>query len=180
MSAITSGQPRIDLNADCGESLTSWSMPDGAEILEVVSSANVACGFHAGDPSVARETCRIASQRGAAIGAHVSYDDLKGFGRRFIDVVPSELTDQVIYQIGALQACARSVGAQVRYVKPHGALYNTIGHHEAHAGAVVRALAELGDELPILVLPDSEIERQAAAAGIPTAVSYTHLRAHET
>ncbi|MDH5150662.1 LamB/YcsF family protein [Kocuria palustris] len=168
MSAITSGQPRIDLNADCGESLTSWSMPDGAEILEVVSSANVACGFHAGDPSVARETCRIASQRGAVIGAHVSYDDLKGFGRRFIDVVPSELTDQVIYQIGALQACARSVGAQVRYVKPHGALYNTIVHHEAHAGAVVRALAELGDELPILVLPDSEIERQAAAAGIPT------------
>ena len=102
------------------------------------------------------------------VGAHVSYDDLKGFGRRFIDVVPSELTDQVIYQIGALQACARSVGAQVRYVKPHGALYNTIVHHETHAGAVVRALAELGDELPILVLPDSEIERQAAAAGIPT------------
>ena len=168
MSSITSGQSRIDLNADCGESLTSWSMPDGAEILDVVSSANVACGFHAGDPSVARETCRIASQRGAAIGAHVSYDDLKGFGRRFIDVVPSELTDQVIYQIGALQACARSVGAQVRYVKPHGALYNTIVHHEAHAGAVVRALAELGDELPILVLPDSEIERQAAAAGIPS------------
>ena len=168
MSAITSGQPRIDLNADCGESLTSWSMPDGAETLDVVSSANVACGFHAGDPSVARETCRIAAQRGAAIGAHVSYDDLKGFGRRFIDVVPSELTDQVIYQIGALQACARSVGAQVRYVKPHGALYNTIVHHETHAGAVVRALAELGDELPILVLPDSEIERQAAAAGIPT------------
>ena len=166
MSAITAGQPRIDLNADCGESLTSWSMPDGAEILEVVSSANVACGFHAGDPSVARETCRIASERGAAIGAHVSYDDLKGFGRRFIDVVPSELTDQVIYQIGALQACARSVGAQVRYVKPHGALYNTIVHHEAHAQAVVDAVKAFGGDLPLLLLPGSVALDKAERAGL--------------
>ena len=166
MSAITSGQPRIDLNADCGESLTSWSMPDGAEILEVVSSANVACGFHAGDPSVARETCRIAAQRGAAIGAHVSYDDLKGFGRRFIDVVPAELTDQVIYQIGALQACARSVGAQVRYVKPHGALYNTIVHHRPHAQAVVQAVRDFGGDLPLLLLPGSVALDKAERAGL--------------
>lgn len=168
MNATTIDPTRMDLNADCGESLTGWPMDDGAAILEVVSSANVACGFHAGDPSVARDTCRTAARHGAVIGAHVSYDDLRGFGRRFVDVVASELTDQVIYQIGALQAVARSVGTEVRYVKPHGALYNTIVHHEAHAGAVVRALVELGDDLPILVLPDSEIERQAAAAGLRT------------
>lgn len=168
MTRTTAGSARIDLNADCGESLTGWPMDAGDAILEVVSSANVACGFHAGDPAVARATCRTAAAQGAVIGAHVSYDDLKGFGRRFVDVVPAELTDQVIYQIGALQAAARSVGTQVRYVKPHGALYNTIVHHEAQAGAVVRALVELDDDLPILVLPGSEVERQAQEAGLRT------------
>ena len=158
----------MDLNSDVGESFGAWEMGDDAAVFRSVSSANVACGFHAGDPSVMAQTCRDAAAAGVTVGAHVAYRDLAGFGRRFLDCSPTELADDVLYQMGALDAMARRAGTAVRYVKPHGALYNTIVHHEAHAGAVVQALAELGDELPILVLPDSEIERQAAVAGIPT------------
>lgn len=158
----------IDLNADCGESLSAWTMTGDEAVLGVVSSANVACGFHAGDPTVARRTCTVAADRGVAVGAQVSYDDLKGFGRRFIAVPGPELTDQLVYQIGALQALARASGTGVGYVKPHGALYNAIVHHEEHAGAVVDAVRDVDDALPLLVLPGSEIERQARAAGLRT------------
>ena len=158
----------IDLNADLGETTAGNPVADDAAMLEMVSSANVATGFHAGDPHSIAGTLKNAAAHDVTLGAHVAYNDPAGFGRRFIDYAPAELADETLYQIGALDALARVHGMQVRYVKPHGALYNTIGHHEAHAEAVVRALAELGDELPILVLPDSEIERQAAAAGIPT------------
>lgn len=163
----TSGSaPWIDLNADCGEGLSAWPIDDGVAILDVVTSANVACGFHAGDPTVARTTCEAAAANGVSVGAHVSYDDLRGFGRRFVDVAPNQLTDQVVYQIGALQAVARAAGSRVRYVKPHGALYNTIVHHPDHAAAVVQALKDLGGDLPLLVLPGSEVERQAMDAGL--------------
>jgi UPF0271 protein len=158
----------IDLNADCGESLSAWAMEGDEAVLGVVSSANVACGFHAGDPTVARRTCAVAAEHGVAVGAQVSYDDLKGFGRRFIAVPRAELTDQIVYQIGALQALARAAGTGVGYVKPHGALYNAIVHHEEHAGAVVDAVRAVDDGLPLLVLPGSEIERQAGAAGLRT------------
>lgn len=141
-------------------------MGDDAAMLDIVSSANVACGFHAGDPSIMRAVCRSAAERGVAIGAHVSYRDIAGFGRRFIDVDPCELADDVTYQIGALDAFARSAGTRVAYVKPHGALYNTIGHHEQQAAAVVAGIAAFRP-LPIMGLPGSAVLRLAAAAGLP-------------
>ncbi|MGT2461995.1 LamB/YcsF family protein [Sinomonas atrocyanea] len=158
----------IDLNSDVGESYGNWTFGDDAAIFESVSSANVACGFHAGDPSGIRATCEAAAAAGVVIGAHPAYRDLAGFGRRFMDVAPKELIDDVIYQIGALEALARSAGTEVRYVKPHGALYNTIVHHETQAKAVAKAVAEVAPGLPLLVLPNSEIQRAAEAAGLRT------------
>ena len=133
---------QIDLNADLGESFGRWTLGDDDATLDVVTSANVACGFHAGDSSVLRHSCEGAAQRGVAIGAQVGYSDLAGFGRRFIDIAPAELTDDVIYQIGALEGFARVAGTRVRYVKPHGALYNAIVHHEEQAAAVVDAVVQ--------------------------------------
>ncbi|MDO5726752.1 MAG: 5-oxoprolinase subunit PxpA [Bowdeniella nasicola] len=156
----------IDLNSDSGESFGNWAMGDDQAMMKLVTSANIACGFHAGDPSVMRRTTRAAAEHDVAVGAHVAYRDLANFGRVFIDVPANELTDMIIYQLGALDAMARGCGTTLRYVKPHGALYNTIVHHEAHAKAVVRALQEFGGDLPILCLPNSEISRQAEAANI--------------
>jgi 5-oxoprolinase (ATP-hydrolysing) subunit A len=158
--------PSIDLNSDVGEGFAAWPGGPDAELMEVISSANVACGFHAGDPTILRTTCSLAAARGVAIGAQVSYPDLLGFGRRFIDMRPDELTDAVIFQIGALQAFARVAGTTVRYVKPHGALYNTIVHHEAQAAAVVRAVVEYDRTLPLMGLPNSAVEVAAGEAGL--------------
>ncbi|KRE37038.1 hypothetical protein ASG73_12060 [Janibacter sp. Soil728] len=159
---------QIDLNADLGESFGSWTLGDDDAMLEVVTSANVACGFHAGDPSVLRHSCDRAADRGVAIGAQVGYRDLAGFGRRFIDMVPAELTDDVLYQIGALEAFAKVAGTRVRYVKPHGALYNAIVHHEAQAAAVVEAVVSYDRTLPVLGLPGSAWLRLAEEAGLTT------------
>lgn len=160
----------VDLNSDSGEAYGSWSMGDDETMMGIVSSANIACGYHAGDPSVMRATCAAAVAQGVAIGAHVAYPDLAGFGRRFMDMTATELTDAVIYQIGALQAVAATTGGQVTYCKPHGGLYNAIVHHEAQAQAVATALAELnrasGTNLSVLCLPNSEIERRAKDAGV--------------
>jgi UPF0271 protein len=156
----------MDLNADLGEGFGSWSMGDDAALLDVVTSANVACGFHAGDPSIMRRVTGQAVERGVAIGAHVGYDDKPGFGRRFIDIEPAVLRDQVVYQLGALDAFARIAGDRVRYVKPHGALYNTIGSHEEQAAAVVGAIVDYDRSLPVLGLPGSAWLRLAAAAGL--------------
>ncbi|RII42217.1 LamB/YcsF family protein [Galactobacter valiniphilus] len=145
----------IDLNSDIGESFGAWRMGDDEAILESVTSANIACGFHAGDPSHMASTARAAAQRGVAIGAHVAYRDLVGFGRRFVDATPTELADDVLYQIGALDALARAAGSKVTYVKPHGALYNTIVHHEAHARAVVDGVRAFNRDLALLLLPGS-------------------------
>jgi UPF0271 protein len=156
----------IDLNSDVGESFGNWQMGDDAAIFRSVSSANVACGFHAGDPSTIAQTCRDAVAAGVTIGAHVGYRDLAGFGRRFLDCTPAELADDVLYQLGALQALARAAGAEIRYVKPHGALYNTIVHHEGHAQAVVDAVRAFGTDLPLLLLPGSLALAKAEAAGL--------------
>jgi UPF0271 protein len=156
----------MDLNADLGEGFGSWTMGDDAALLDVVTSANVACGFHAGDPSIMRRVTGQAVERGVAIGAHVGYDDKPGFGRRFIDIEPAVLRDQVVYQLGALDAFARIAGDRVRYVKPHGALYNTIGSHEDQAAAVVGAIVDYDRSLPVLGLPDSAWLRLAAEAGL--------------
>ena len=132
---------RIDMNSDMGESFGRWKLGDDEALLDVVSSANVACGFHAGDPSVMLRTLSYAASRGVMVGAHVAYRDLAGFGRRYVDESPDELKADVMYQIAALEGMARSVGAQVRYVKPHGALYNRIVRDESQAAAVVGRLA---------------------------------------
>jgi UPF0271 protein len=158
----------IDLNSDVGESFGNWTFGDDAAVLANVTSANVACGFHAGDPVGIRTTIRAAVAAGVTVGAHPGYRDLAGFGRRFLDVAPNELTDDVIYQIGAVQALARAAGTRVSYVKPHGALYNTIVHSSEQAAAVVQAILAVDASLPLLVLPNSEIERQAEAAGLQT------------
>ena len=156
----------MDLNADLGEGFGSWTMGDDSALLDVVTSANVACGFHAGDPSIMRRVTGEAVARGVAIGAHVGYADKAGFGRRFVDIEPAALRDEVVYQIGALDAFARIAGDRVRYVKPHGALYNTIGHHEAQAAAVVEAVADYDRSLPVLGLPGSAWLRLATDAGL--------------
>ncbi|MEW1964321.1 5-oxoprolinase subunit PxpA [Micrococcus sp. NPDC078436] len=156
----------IDLNSDVGESFGNWTMGDDAAIFQSVSSANVACGFHAGDPSGIAQTCRDAVAGGITIGAHVGYRDLAGFGRRFLDCSPTELADDVLYQLGALEALARSAGGTIRYVKPHGALYNTIVHHQAHAQAVVDAVKAFGGDLPLLLLPGSIALDKAEKAGL--------------
>jgi UPF0271 protein len=156
----------MDLNADLGEGFGSWPMGDDSALLDVVTSANVACGFHAGDPSIMRRVTAEAVERGVAIGAHVGYADKAGFGRRFVDIEPEALRDEVVYQLGALDAFARIAGDRVRYVKPHGALYNTIGHHEGQAAAVVAAVAEYDKTLPVLGLPGSLWLRLAEDAGL--------------
>lgn len=155
----------IDLNSDLGEGFGAWSMGDDDALLEIVTSANIACGFHAGDPSIMRRTCEVAVARGVRIGAHISYRDLAGFGRRAIAVPPSELTDECLYQIGALDAFARAAGDRVRYVKPHGALYNSAAVDADIAGAIAAAVARYGG-LSLLGLPGSQHESAAAAAGI--------------
>ncbi|MBB5955535.1 UPF0271 protein [Saccharothrix tamanrassetensis] len=155
----------IDLNSDLGEGFGIWRLGDDAALLDVVTSANVACGFHAGDPSTMRRVCGQAAERGVAVGAQVSYRDLAGFGRRFIDADPAELADEVLYQVGALDACARAAGTRVSYVKPHGALYNATVHHDAQAEAVVNGVKAFGD-LPVLGLPGSRLLHHAARAGL--------------
>jgi 5-oxoprolinase (ATP-hydrolysing) subunit A len=156
----------IDLNADLGEGFGRWELGDDAALLELVTSANVACGFHAGDPSIMRRVCGLAAQRGVRIGAHVSYRDLAGFGRRFLDCAPDELAADVLYQLGALDGFARAAGDRVRYVKPHGALYNRTVHDERQAAAVVVAVAAYDRALPIVGLPGSALLRLAADAGL--------------
>jgi UPF0271 protein len=160
--------PTVDLNSDLGEGFGHWPLGDDEALLGVVSSANVACGFHAGDPSIMRRVCAQAVAADAAIGAQVGYRDLPGFGRRFIDIEPEALTDDVLYQIGALDGFARVAGSRVRYVKPHGALYNTIVHHEEQAAAVVAAVLAYDPTLPVLGLPGSVWLRQAAEARLTT------------
>lgn len=158
--------PAIDLNSDVGESFGHWRMGDDAAVFESVSSANIACGFHAGDPSTIAQTCRDAVAANVAIGAHVAYRDLAGFGRRFLDCSPTELADDIVYQIGALDGMARAAGGRVRYVKPHGALYNVIMHHETHAQAVVDAVKAFDADLALLLLPGSVAIEKAEAAGL--------------
>jgi 5-oxoprolinase (ATP-hydrolysing) subunit A len=156
----------IDLNSDLGEGFGVWRLGDDNALLDLVTSANVACGFHAGDASTMRAVCVAAAERGVAIGAQVSYRDLAGFGRRFIDVDPKQLADEVLYQLGALQAFAAAAGTAVVYVKPHGALYNAAVHHEAQAAAVVDGVRAFGT-LPVLGLPGSALLRATEAAGLP-------------
>ncbi|MBT2444589.1 LamB/YcsF family protein [Streptomyces sp. ISL-36] len=159
----------IDLNADLGEGFGRWTLTDDEELLSVVTSANVACGFHAGDAVTMRRVCEQAAARVVRIGAQVSYRDLAGFGRRSMDVPADELAAEVAYQIGALEVFARAAGTRVSYVKPHGALYNRVVRDEEQARAVVDGvlLGGGGEGLPVLGLPGSRLHEAAEAAGLP-------------
>lgn len=158
---------RIDLNADLGEGFGVWRLGDDDALLDVVTSANVACGFHAGDPATMARVCEGAAARGVAIGAQVGYHDLAGFGRRRIEVAHDELVADVLYQLGALDAFARVAGSRVRYVKPHGALYNVAADDRDHAWAVAEAVAAFDSTLAMLGLPGSQLEAAAAEHALP-------------
>ena len=160
--------PTIDLNSDLGEGFGIWSLGNDEALLDVVTSANVACGFHAGDPNILRRVCDWAAARDVAIGAQVSYRDLAGFGRRSIDMDAESLTNDVLYQIGALDGFARVAGSKVRYVKPHGALYNRVVSDQKQAAAVVAAVAAYDATLPMLGLPGSALLRLAEESGLTT------------
>jgi UPF0271 protein len=159
--------PRIDLNADLGEGFGRWAAGADEELLGVITSANVACGFHAGDPVIMRRVCAEAVRRGVAIGAQVGYRDLVGFGRRRIDIAPEDLSADVLYQLGALDGFARAAGDRVRYLKPHGALYHAAATDAGQAGAVISALLAWHRPLPVLTLPGSALAAAAGAAGLP-------------
>jgi UPF0271 protein len=158
----------IDLNADLGEGFGVWQLGDDEAMLGIVSSANVACGFHAGDPAGLLRVCRLAAERGVRIGAQVSYRDLAGFGRRFIDVAAEDLVADVVYQIGALQAIATAAGSAVSYVKPHGALYNTIVTNSEQGAAVAEAVHLVDASLPVLGMADSAFFDEATRRGLRT------------
>ncbi len=158
----------VDLNADLAEGFGVWELGDDDAMLDIVTSANLACGFHAGNPVGLARTCEAAARRGVRIGAQVGYFDLAGFGRRQIDVAPAELSADVIYQIGALQALARAAGSDLGYVKPHGALYNTIATHRRQACAVAEAVCAVDPSLPVLGLAGSVFFEEARRLGLRT------------
>jgi 5-oxoprolinase (ATP-hydrolysing) subunit A len=169
----------IDLNADLGEGFGVWRLGDDDAMLGIVSSANVACGFHAGDPAGLLSVCRLAAERGVRIGAQVSYRDLAGFGRRFIDVTPEDLLADVVYQIGALHGLAQAAGSRVSYVKPHGALYNTIVTNREQAAAVAEAVQIVDPGLPVLGLAGSSFFAEADNRGLRTVAEAFADRAYQ-
>lgn len=160
-------QPLLNLNADLGESFGAWRMGADEALLDVVNSANVACGFHAGDPLVMRRTVAAAAKRGVSLGAHPSFPDLQGFGRRRMDIAPAELEAMVIYQVGALDAMARAEGTCVTHVKPHGALNNMACEDPVLAGSVARAVHALDPGLILLAPALSCLAEAGRAMGLP-------------
>jgi UPF0271 protein len=155
---------RVDLNSDLGESFGAWTMGDDEALFPLVTSANLACGFHAGDPATMLQSCRTAAAHGVTIGAHPAYRDLAGFGRRDMEVPVEQLHADVLYQVSALAGLAAHAGTAVRYVKPHGALYNRIAVDREVADVVADVARALG--LPVLGLGGSAIERACHAAGV--------------
>lgn len=156
----------MDINSDLGESYGAWRMGDDAAMLDIVTSANVACGFHAGDPAGILRTVTDAAARGVAVGAHVAYPDLVGFGRRNMDPSSAELVADVIYQMGALQGLAAAAGTRVRYVKPHGALYNTIAHDARQAADVITAIQAVDPQLTLMALAGAPLMDWARERGL--------------
>ena len=171
---------RVDLNADLAEGYGVWELGDDTAMLDIVTSANLACGFHAGNPVGLARTCHAAAQRGVRIGAQVGYFDLAGFGRRQIEVAPAELTADVVYQIGALQALARAAGSVLGYVKPHGALYNTIVTNREQARAVAEAVCAADPGLPVLGLAGSAFFEEAGRLGLRTVAEAFADRAYRS
>jgi UPF0271 protein len=169
----------VDLNADLGESYGAWRMGDDEALLGVVTSANVACGFHAGDPTTIRRVVRLAAARHVVVGAHVSYPDLRGFGRMPMALPPAQVRDDVLYQLGALGAFAKAEGTRLRYVKAHGALYHASARDEAVAEALVAAVSAVDRGLVVMVEPGSRTIAAAQAAGIRTVAEGFADRAYQ-
>jgi len=169
----------MDLNADLAEGFGIWRLGDDDALLDVITSANVACGFHAGDSGTMRRVCATAAARGVAVGAQVGYRDLAGFGRRRIDYTFDDLRDDVIYQIGALDGFCRVAGKSVRYVKPHGALYNVAAVDEVQAAAVVAAVRDYDRALPVVCSPGSTLAELAVGAGLTIVAEGFADRAYE-
>lgn len=156
----------IDLNCDMGEGYGAWKMGADAEVMPWISSANIACGFHAGDPATIRHTVRLAVDHGVAVGAHPSLPDLQGFGRRAMKITPQEMYDLVLYQAGAVEAFARAAGARLHHVKCHGALYNMAANDEALSDACARAVKDLSGSVILYALAGSRMMDCAARAGV--------------
>ena len=171
--------PSIDLNADLGESFGRWTLGHDAEVMDSITSANVACGYHAGDPGVMRDTVRLAKARGVAVGAHPGFPDLVGFGRRNMAATPREVEDFVLYQVGALAAIAAAEGVRLQHVKAHGALYNMAVRDRALADAIARAVASLDRSLIVFGLPGTELLRAAEDAGLAVAAEGFADRGYE-
>ena len=169
----------IDLNSDLGESFGRWTLGSDAELLTSITSANVACGYHAGDPGVMRDTVRLAREAGVAVGAHPGFPDLVGFGRRTMSASPIEVENFVLYQIGALAAIARAEGVQLQHVKPHGALYNMAVRDRPLADAIARAVAAFDPALILLGLPGTELLNAGLAAGLRVAAEGFADRSYE-
>lgn len=170
---------RIDLNSDLGESFGPWPMGQDAALMESISSANVACGFHAGDPGAMRVTVALAREKGVAIGAHPGFPDLVGFGRREMKASPAEVEDFVLYQVAALAGIAAAQGVALQHVKAHGALYNMACRDRALADAIARAVAAVDRTLILFGLPNSELIRAGEAAGLRTAAEVFADRAYD-
>ena len=170
---------RIDLNSDLGESFGPWPMGQDAALMDSISSANVACGFHAGDPGAMRATIALAREKGVAIGAHPGFQDLVGFGRRDIKATPQEVEDLVLYQVAALAGMAAAQGVTLQHVKAHGALYNMACRDRALADAIAKAVASLDRSLILFGLPDSELLRAGTAAGLEVAAEVFADRAYD-
>jgi len=160
---------KIDLNCDMGESYGAWKMGADAGVMPYISSANIACGFHAGDPATIRKTVRLAVDSGVAVGAHPSLPDLMGFGRRVMRISPQDMYDLVVYQAGAVEAFARAAGVKLHHVKCHGALYNMAATDEALSDAMVRAVRDLGSGVILYCLSRSRNFEIARKSGIPVA-----------
>jgi UPF0271 protein len=170
---------RIDINCDMGESFGPWQMGTDAEVLPHITSANIACGAHAGDPSVMRRTVRMARAAAVRVGAHPGFADLQGFGRREMKVEPAELEDSLIAQIGALTAIAQAEGTPLQHVKAHGALYNMAAREPALAAAIARAIAACGTNLIMFGLPNSPMIEAGKAAGLRVAAEGFADRSYE-
>jgi len=160
---------QIDLNCDMGEAFGIYRLGDDAELMRSITSANVACGFHAGDPVIMRQTVLLAREHGVRVGAHPSFPDLQGFGRRVMELSPAETRDCVLYQIGALSAFAKAAGIRLQHVKPHGALYNVAARDPEVARAIAEAVAEAGDDLILVGLYGSELIEAGRRVGLRVA-----------
>ncbi|HEX5012835.1 MAG TPA: 5-oxoprolinase subunit PxpA [Candidatus Limnocylindrales bacterium] len=170
---------RIDLNADVGESLGPWPMGADADLIPLVTSVNVACGAHAGDPLTIERTVRLAASHGVAVGAHPGYPDLVGFGRRDLAMAPDDLEASIVYQVGAVAAFAADAGVPLRHVKAHGALYNAAARDAALAAVVARAIARVSPSLVLVGLAGSALLEAGRAAGLATAAEAFADRAYE-